>query len=722
MIEIDFDWFLPPGWLIAASALVIAMVTYSGVRLLRRLPRRRALTLTALKLLTAGLLLTALAAPVVRIMKSDQTRRVAILVDNSRSMTVEDSFGGNSRIATAAGTAAEIADRLKGGFRTDLFVFGSRLDRIDDFSRARGDEKFTDIAGALAGLDAETYSALVLISDGIEHSANPAIPSAPVFTVAVGSDLSDTGAFCDVLIETVNAPKEAVIGTAVGIEVEAVALGDKDFVAALAGKKIEFSVDGKAYAGKDWEAYSPRARTTFEWVPEKTGLHKLTIGVPTIEGELTNLNNERRIVVNVTDPQYRVLYVEGAMRHEAKFLLAELLTDPNIKLTSLIRVAPERFVLRGEKCKADLSRGLPKDAGEYAEFDAVILGSVAGDAWDDVILTLLEKYVADGGTLVALGGEASLGLGGWNNTRLEDLAPVKIDADERALVAGAGEIAFTPAGENHPALAGLAAFVGKTGGIAIESVHAYRDVKRGAETLATAGGYVLAAVQKYGQGRVFLVATNTTWKWRFSNRQDLQSFYAKFWRQLTRWAANVSETDTGLALEIPRRVFLPGQDVKIRLTLGREIEAPLDYSARLDLTDPEAKKISAELKRADNAPRIWTAAFRPEKNGDYALDAAALGRDRKSFSATEVFTVQDTGEEMARLATDRQFLRDLSQRARGADFDPRQIDQLVRAVAQQVQTAPVVAGGDIFSSFWPFFALLAILSLEWIVRRRSNLF
>ena len=94
----------------------------------------------------------------------------------------------------------------------------------------------------------------------------------------------------------------------------------------------------------------------------------------------------------------------------------------------------------------------------------------------------------------------------------------------------------------------------------------------------------------------------------------------------------------------------------------------------------------------------------------------------KNFSASEIFTIQDTGEEMARLAADRAFLRDLSQRARGADFDPRQVDQLVHAIEKQIQTAPITGGGDIFSTFWPFFFMLAVLTFEWFVRRRLNLF
>ncbi len=77
-------------------------------------------------------------------------------------------------------------------------------------------------------------------------------------------------------------------------------------------------------------------------------------------------------------------------------------------------------------------RSIPTSLRELERYDFVILSDVPADQVTLTQQDAIERYVRDlGGGFLMAGGENSFGLGGWQNTRIERLLPVRMDAERR---------------------------------------------------------------------------------------------------------------------------------------------------------------------------------------------------------------------------------------------------------------------------------------------------
>jgi Mg-chelatase subunit ChlD len=75
--------------------------------------------------------------------------------------------------------------------------------------------------------------------------------------------------------------------------------------------------------------------------------------------------------------------------------------------------------------------GFPASIKELERFDFVILSDVAKESVSTASQTLIEQYVRDlGGGFMFAGGENGYGLGGWDNTVIARILPVRMDSEK----------------------------------------------------------------------------------------------------------------------------------------------------------------------------------------------------------------------------------------------------------------------------------------------------
>ncbi len=75
-------------------------------------------------------------------------------------------------------------------------------------------------------------------------------------------------------------------------------------------------------------------------------------------------------------------------------------------------------------------RGLTSSVSELKKYDLVFVSDVPAHFMGMSQMVALEKYVRDGGGLIMSGGEDSFGSGGYQNTRIEKIMPVRFDSDK----------------------------------------------------------------------------------------------------------------------------------------------------------------------------------------------------------------------------------------------------------------------------------------------------
>ncbi|HEY6080528.1 MAG TPA: VWA domain-containing protein [Polyangiaceae bacterium] len=96
---------------------------------------------------------------------------------------------------------------------------------------------------------------------------------------------------------------------------------------------------------------------------------------------------------------------------------------------------------------------MPSSLRELERYDFFVLSDVPREAVSDAAQDLIERYVRDlGGGFLFAGGEAGYGLGGWGHSTLERLLPVRMDAERRKEMPG---VAMTLVIDRSGSMSGL---------------------------------------------------------------------------------------------------------------------------------------------------------------------------------------------------------------------------------------------------------------------------
>jgi hypothetical protein len=230
--------------------------------------------------------------------------------------------------------------------------------------------------------------------------------------------------------------------------------------------------------------------------------------------------------------------------------------------------------------------------------------------------------------------------------------------------------------------------------------------------------YPVMSVGKYGQGRVLVLATDYSWKWRMGmvEKGRGQWAYHRFVERTVRWLTK----DPGLD---PVQVLLPeegigrGQRKEIRVRVRPEEESPETRGAvQFSVFDPKGLKIGAELK-SSGRPGEYAASFTPEKGGTYKLKVETPGG-----SMEESVEISEPVEERDGLP-DHERLRMIAQSTGGKFLSPKEdlLQELLRAAEKKESRYVEEKRTPLWARLPLWVAVLALLSAEWFFRRRWGL-
>jgi hypothetical protein len=255
---------------------------------------------------------------------------------------------------------------------------------------------------------------------------------------------------------------------------------------------------------------------------------------------------------------------------------------------------------------------------------------------------------------------------------------------------------------------------------ALDGINRLR-LKTSATTLLESGDgapYPVISVGKYGQGRVLVLATDYSWKWRMGmvEKGRGQWAYHRFVERTVRWLTK----DPGLD---PIQVLLPeegirrGQRKEIRVRVRSEEESPETRGAvQFSVFDPKGLKIGSELK-SSGQPGEYAASFTPEKGGTYKLKVEIPGG-----SMEESVEISEPLEERDGLP-DHERLRMIAQSTGGKFLSPQEdlLQELLRAAEKKENLYVEEKRTPLWAQFPLWVAVLALLSAEWFFRRRWGL-
>ena len=455
-------------------------------------PAARAVCLVC-KMLAVALLLACILEP--RWMRETilpRANTVAIVLDNSGSLHIQDVPGGETR-AEAIHKVLSDAESQDGGwipalekdFQVQRFLLGDQLLPVRSFQQPLpGPSQTTPVQKALEHLQSrfsrQPLASVVLISDGqstqpLGESILQGLP--PVHTVTPSLKPPPP----DLAIQDVRITQSQFEDAPVTIEANLKTHGFQGRTLTIQlldpdGKTVETETRGLPAR--------PSGQTLrIQFNPKTTGIafYQLQVAEKVAEGktplaEATLANNQLSLAIHQPTQPFRVLYLAGRPNWEYKFLRRALHEEDKLHLVGLIRVAKKeaRFEFRGRegessnplfrgfkdqndgeeeqydepvlirlntRDKEELLNGFPDTAEELYPYHAVILDDIESSFFTRAQHSLLDKYVSErGGGLLVLGGQETYQEGGYQKTPIGNILPLYLGSPAKGirLPGGAG--------------------------------------------------------------------------------------------------------------------------------------------------------------------------------------------------------------------------------------------------------------------------------------------
>jgi len=459
---------------------------------------------------------------------------VAFVLDNSESMAYGDT---ESRLQQAMRSLSSLLTEDRSlELSVQHYELSDRARSVDSFLESEPSGTETSIAASLTDVLREArfnpLAAIVLSSDGADTSgglsstelAEVASFGVPIHTVAVGRESIPE----DIELTDVVLPNKVLPGSTITARVS---IRHDD----VASTRI------KVYNGDDLLESLPvelqqDSSTTTAWVNielAEAGHHHLRFSVDGIPGEQELRNNSRSTLVEVADQEYRILYFEGEPRWEYKFMRRALADDEDLQIASLLRVSPNKYYRQGIESPEQLENGFPATRDELFSYDALIIGSVEAVSLSDEQQKIIHDFVSErGGSLLMIAGPNGLGNGGWGQSHIADLLPVRLPpSTTNSFFRKKAAVVLTPQGADDQMLR-LAdtTDANRQSWNALPEIADYQvtgNLKPAAVTLLNAmtdvGLLPLLITQQFGRGHAYVLASGGTWRWQMSMPVEDQS-------------------------------------------------------------------------------------------------------------------------------------------------------------------------------------------------------
>lgn len=422
---------------------------------------------------------------------------VLVVVDESASQ----------RISDRPDQTAEAVDALEA--EIEALGMEARIARVGDAADNSGTRLMAELQRMMAEEPRARIAGALLVTDGRLHDAElvPDMP-APIHALITGRE-GDWDR--RLVIET--APAFAIIGEEVQLTLR---IEDQGAVPDGLGGRSDIVI---AIDGGPPQTYTVPVGESLD-LPltlEHAGQNVIQFTVPEAEGELTTRNNAAVVQINGIRDRLRVLLVSGEPHPGQRTWRNLLKSDPSVDLVHFTILRPP-----------DRQDGVPVDELSLIAFPTRELFMEAVDEFDLIIfdryqrrgilpmlyIDNIRRYVEDGGALLVAAGPDFAGASSLYRTPLSEILPGRPTARviENPYLPTISEL-----GARHPVTTGL------------ETEHTpwpdsdapwgrwFRQIElteQGGQTVMQgADGAPLLMLDRVGEGRVALLASDHAWLW-----------------------------------------------------------------------------------------------------------------------------------------------------------------------------------------------------------------
>lgn len=754
------NWIVEPiasAWILAVIFTLIIAVGFIQPKARQLTPFRRRTLLGFRSLALLVLFIGALRPGCVRTIEKDQTATIVFVFDQSRSMTLPHEGGGLTRwqklqevLQAASDQLAAIGKKLT----VKAYGFDGRT-----FTLEEKDGKFvlpelpdggqTDISVGISQpleqLQGERIVSFLLFSDGVQNCDDPALelPRAaalldqmelPLITFPFGK-AGDANQLTDIAVTNLpdqfavfvknrlNVPATILIRGAVNQEIPVQLI-------VIDSKGAEKVVDTQRISAKRAEEQIP---INFQYIPDTAGEFRLVVRAEQLPREAVTLNNELPAFLTVYDGGLRVLYLDGGLQFEQKYLRKSLAASQDIEVDFFWVDHRNR-----EKWPLDLTTQI--SSGRY---DVFVFGDLDSRALHspgkfEGNLKALAEQIEKGKGLLMLGGYHSFGPGRYHNTPLSDYLPIEMQRYEaqdfnaplnRSLHIER-PINLQPTEPHYLTNLGLGNNEEAWGALPpLLGMNRFAGVKpRSQVLLETKQAEPVLVVGNYG-GRVAAFAGDSTWRWVTHGKGDI---HKRFWRQVILWLAGLDgQNRSNIWIELSQRRFNQGVDVPLLFGARTSAGEPInDAKFELKLTPPDGAEVLLGSYQGGESTSAAIEKSQLLKPGLYIVKVDATQNGKGLGSTTAQFVVIDDDREKANSVADPDQLTRLADQTKewgGKTVPPDELSKVLDEINNmpldlKIEIPQRWQLGDNFLDGALYLCIFAaVIGLEWFLRKKWGL-
>ena len=791
-----FTYFLP-GWIVVLGiGVVIGITVYVYLRIARPLHPRYRFLLILLRITAASILLGCLLAPVV-IEKKDITppTHLSILVDTSRSMQLVDASMSEIPISRLSqvnqllfNVPGQFLQTLQDRFEVHLYPFNTRLQQSvllaqeDDAPPPQfgAEGALTDIGGAIreaaSAWKGQQTAGIVLITDGAHNSGRFPLETitaleVPIYPIGVGSVEPPK----DIQIQRVDYTPIAYTNHESVIRVNVVQTGYTGKTTQLSLREVESKrlVDAVTLTFSSHQEVNAVDASTKQMVelkltPQAEGNFQYSVTLPTLDGELTEANNQKTFSMKVVKARLNVFYLEGRPRWDYTFLKRTLERDPDIEATCAIlssnrlKRLPVDSVLNRldgyypQATPASETPRFPETLAELSKYDVLILGDLGAEHLTETQQRAIVDFVEmQGKPVIFLPSRNMLGVNGLGNTELAQLLPIDIPKNGCRIEDTEFTAQLTQSGAFHPMLQLDDTQSTQTGQTAVldgNDLSLWRNMpalsrsfsgfrlRGGATALMENGkGMPILILQRAGLGKSLMIAAEGFWNWGFGvktfKNTRYHAIYPRFWAQVLRWMATNTD-DKNVYLTTDASTYAIGDTVKVTAYLYSETYQPqAGATVQIEVVPPDGAPFQLQINAATestnemlsqpdtiaNMSNLYTAQFVLLQNGKYRIRATGrsgnlkLGEDQIDIYAHPQLA------ELENPQLNEDLLKQLAGQTGGAYFTMADAESLPENIANVQNPIFVDAERELWAHPLIFITVLGLLGTEWFLRKRIGL-
>ncbi|MEW5768664.1 MAG: hypothetical protein AB1797_13820 [bacterium] len=741
-MDLRFSLTWSPWIVVGITMAALGLAVFSYQKTSRPISNQTRTLLILLRSLTILVLIFAILAPVLTLStKTKELPKLAVLIDTSESMSIEDEIipdqeGPKSRFETARQIIENLLKGAGDKYRIEILGFSSSPSPFDP-AKSSPQGKETRLYYSLKEVsnrpERGNPAGILLLSDGLEtdkiDETRPPRGLPPVYTVGFGGARSVK----DIKLTEVEANEPAYLNREFPIEVKIETSGYPGEEAWLILKEGKREVLKKAIRLKEGlEEY------TIKITPKQEGRFQYTVSVSEKPGEITARNNYANFSLQVVKSKIRIFYYEGEPRWDYAFLKRFFDRTEDIEATCLLRNKEGGCYQPDSRQDNKKALTFPGRRSDLFAYDLIILGSFEpGFLTRDQKEAVVEFVSEHGGGLLFLAGLSGLHPGA-------ELSPLLPIVPGEAKQGEPARISLTLEGRNHPITR-----LDPDPEINnrrweelpyLEGITETGSVKPGAIVLANSrpDDQVFTAIQRYGRGRVMVITADSTWRWDIGPSGDQKTpevlqtpgvslddqkqpneVYVRFYQQAIRWLSTKAELKP-VNVFTDRPVYQEEEKVEITATVYDQNYRPIEGAA-----------ISGEiLTQGQEAIKIgltggqgrYTTKVVPPRPGKYKIKITAKKQEQVLGEAETDFIVEEKGVEFLRLDQNSHLLSSLSSLTGGNYFERKDRDKVLSKLSELKGSIKITTHQIELWDRWPtLFLFLILIGTEWILRKKYGL-